>query len=58
MSITRQKVDTGYMTGDRRFRMDALAALIAIVAAIVGFDLAAVRFGADSRESIGDDHAR
>ncbi len=38
--------------------MDALAALITIVAVIVGFDLAAVRFGADSRNSIGDDHAR
>jgi len=38
--------------------MDALIALVVIVVALVGLDLAAVTWGVDSRESIGDDHAR
>jgi hypothetical protein len=38
--------------------MDALIALVAILVGLVGFDLAAVRWGVDSRESIGDDHTR
>ena len=38
--------------------MDALATLIGIVIALVGLDIAALWFGADSRDSIGDDHAR
>jgi hypothetical protein len=38
--------------------MDALIALVVIVTALVGLDLAAVTWGVDSRESIGDDHAR
>jgi hypothetical protein len=38
--------------------MDIFATLIAIVIAFVGIDVAAVRMGADSRDSIGDDHAR
>jgi hypothetical protein len=38
--------------------MEALTTLFVIVIAIVGFDLAAIRLGVDSRESIGDDHAR
>ena len=38
--------------------MDALFALVAIIVGLVGLDLAALRWGADSREPIGDDHAR
>ena len=38
--------------------MDALIALVVILMALVGLDLAAVTWGVDSRESIGDDHAR
>ena len=38
--------------------MDALFALVVILVALVGLDLAAVTWGVDSRESIGDDHAR
>jgi hypothetical protein len=38
--------------------MDIFAALIAVVIAFIGFDIAAVRLGVDSRESIGDDHTR
>jgi len=38
--------------------MDALITLIAILVALVGLDLAAINWGVDSRESIGDDHAR
>ena len=38
--------------------MDALVALFIIVVSLVGLDLAAVTWGADSRESIGDDHVR
>jgi nitrogen fixation-related uncharacterized protein len=38
--------------------MDALIALVVIVMALVGLDLAAVTWGVDSRESMGDDHAR
>jgi nitrogen fixation-related uncharacterized protein len=38
--------------------MDALIALTAIIIGLVGLDLAAVLWGVDSRESIGDDRAR
>jgi hypothetical protein len=38
--------------------MDALIALTAIIIGLVGLDLAAVHWGVDSRESIGDDRAR
>jgi hypothetical protein len=38
--------------------MEIFVSLIAIVIALVGFDVAAVRLGADSRDPIGDDHAR
>lgn len=38
--------------------MEAIATLLIILTAIVGFDLAAIRLGVDSREQIGDDHAR
>ena len=38
--------------------MDALVALFIIVVSLVGRDLAAVSWGTDSRESIGDDHVR
>ena len=38
--------------------MELLTIFAAIVAALVGLDLLAVRFGADSRATIGDDHAR
>ena len=31
---------------------------VAIVIALIGIDVAAVRLGADSRDSIGDDHTR
>ena len=38
--------------------MDIFTSLIAVVIALIGIDVAAVRLGADSRDSIGDDHAR
>ena len=38
--------------------MDALFALVAILIAIVGLDLAAATWGVDSRESFVDDRAR
>jgi hypothetical protein len=38
--------------------MDIITSLIAVVIALIGIDVAAVRLGADSRDSIGDDHAR
>ena len=38
--------------------MDAIAAVIAIIASVLAFDLAAVRWGADSRPDLGDDHHR
>jgi hypothetical protein len=42
--------------------MDAIIALVAIVGAavagLVAFDLAALRWGVDSREPIGDDWRR
>jgi phage-related minor tail protein len=38
--------------------MDALIAFVAIVVSLIGFDAAAVAWGADSRESMADDHAR
>jgi hypothetical protein len=44
--------------GARKGPMDVFASLIAIVVALIGIDVAAVRLGADSRDSIGDDHAR
>ena len=38
--------------------MDAILIVSTIVAAIVAFDLAALRWGVDSRPTIGDDHRR
>ena len=38
--------------------MELLTILAAIVAALVGLDLLALRHGADSRDMIDDDHAR
>ncbi len=38
--------------------MDALIALVVILVALVGLDLAALKWGVDSRDPIGDDHAR
>lgn len=38
--------------------MEAFFALIAIVVALVGLDVAAVTWGADSRPGMADDHAR
>jgi hypothetical protein len=38
--------------------MDVLFALLAIIASLVGLDLLATGWGVDSRDSIGDDHAR
>ena len=38
--------------------MDAMVALFAIVISLVGLDLVALRWGTDSRPSVGDDHAR
>jgi hypothetical protein len=36
--------------------MDAFILIITAIAALIGFDWLALRFGADSRESVGDDH--
>lgn len=38
--------------------MDALIAFTAILAGLIGLDIAAIVWGADSRESMADDHAR
>ena len=38
--------------------MDALIALFAAVIALISLDFAALTWGADSRDTIGDDHAR
>jgi hypothetical protein len=38
--------------------MDALIAIAAILVGLVGLDLAALRWGADSRDTMTDDHAR
>lgn len=38
--------------------MDALLALVVAVVALVGLDLAAVRWGTDSRPGMVDDHQR
>jgi hypothetical protein len=38
--------------------MDLLFAVTLAVAALVTFDLAAVGWGVDSRDTVGDDHAR
>jgi hypothetical protein len=38
--------------------MEGLSALLVIVLLLVLFDVLAMRFGVDSRETIGDDHAR
>ena len=38
--------------------MEALFALVVTILALVGLDLAAITWGVDSRESVGDDHAR
>ena len=36
--------------------MDALILIITAIATLLGFDWLALRFGVDSRDSIGDDH--
>ena len=38
--------------------MDTLILLLIIVGLAVAFDILAARFGADSRDGVGDDHAR
>ena len=38
--------------------MEALTVLLFAVMLLVIFDVLAMRFGVDSREPIGDDHAR
>ncbi|GEM_PF-2237780 len=38
--------------------MNALVALILAVTGFAAFDLAALRWGSDSRPTIGDDHRR
>jgi hypothetical protein len=38
--------------------MEAIAAFTTLIAVIVALDLAAWRWGADTRPSIPDDHAR
>lgn len=38
--------------------MEAFIALAAVVVAIVGFDALALRWGADSRPKLADDHRR
>lgn len=53
----------GYVKAPRpEVLMDAIIALVAIVGAavagLVAFDLAALRWGVDSREPIGDDWRR
>ena len=38
--------------------MELITTVLAVAAALVAFDLAAIRWGADSRDQVGDDHAR
>ena len=38
--------------------MEALIAILTALVALVGLDVAAVTWGSDSRDPIGDDHAR
>jgi hypothetical protein len=38
--------------------MELLMALLALIASLLAVDVTAVSFGADSRDSIGDDWAR
>ena len=38
--------------------MEAMTVILIIVVSLVGLDLAAMAWGADSREPVGDDHAR
>ena len=38
--------------------MEALTLILLVVLSLVGLDFAAIAWGADSREPIGDDHAR
>jgi hypothetical protein len=38
--------------------MDALILILVVIVALVGLDLAAMAWGADSRGSYVDDHAR
>ena len=38
--------------------METLTLIFAVVVALIGLDLAAITAGADSRDAIGDQHAR
>jgi hypothetical protein len=49
---------TSRSTCPRSIMMDALNLILAVVVALVGFDLLAGRFGVDSRDRIGDDRRR
>jgi hypothetical protein len=49
---------TGYGTNRKEPDMEAVLALLAILAGLIGLDIAAVLWGADSRPGMTDDHAR
>ena len=38
--------------------MELILALVVAAAALIGFDLAAIRWGVDSRPRLADDHRR
>ena len=38
--------------------MEAIFAIIVVAVALLGLDVAAIRFGADSRPAMADDHGR
>jgi hypothetical protein len=50
LDVTTQKSNTGYASREQEAAMEALAALVAIVVALIGFDVFAVVLGSDSRE--------
>jgi hypothetical protein len=51
-------MNTGYEKPEKEVPTDALTAMNVLVMVLVGFDLAALWFGTDSRDRIPDDHAR
>jgi hypothetical protein len=55
LRVTAKTVKTGYIPGDRRLSMELFATIAAIIVGLVGLDLAALRWGTDSRDSLRDE---
>jgi hypothetical protein len=56
--VTTTHRNTGYRRRRRESPMDALLTFAAFFVGLIALGLAAALWGVDSRDTIGDDHAR